>query len=137
MCPMRAVLLATASKYVSELNTFNSTSFSALHTPACVTHFITPTHRSSKSNEEFLELCRLSRSIFTTMLVVILDERRTIVDELTRKVMLHLKYVYWTTVDTHEAESITVLAMEDSCLLINAVFIFTDDLKHFIFEQGP
>ena len=129
MASTRDTLLATASNYISNFD-FDEDSFRAIRSPTCITHCITPSYRSSQTNEEILKLYPSLRTVFKATEVTVIDERHTIVEEATRKVVLNLRQTSETTVGPFENESLTILVMNEAGTLIDEVFIFLDSHRY-------
>ncbi|KZM20813.1 hypothetical protein ST47_g8052 [Ascochyta rabiei] len=134
MAPTRDTLLDTASKYIS-IETIDETSFRAIRTSTCITHCITPSFRSSHTNEEIIKRYPTLRTILKNIKFAVIDERHIIVDEATRKVVLNLRQTSETTVGPFENESVTILVMNRSGTLIDEIYIFLDSLRYIEFAN--
>jgi hypothetical protein len=129
MSPTRSKLLETASRYIS-IEEMNEASFRAIRTPTCITHCITPSQRSSHTNDEILEFYPTLRRVLRSTKLSIINEHLTIVEEATRKVSLNLRHTSDTTVGPFENESITILIMSESGDLIEEIYIFLDSTRY-------
>lgn len=129
MASTRDILLATASKYIS-LYSFDETDFRAIRTPNCITHCITPSCRSSQTNEDILKEYPRFRAIFLSTKIAVIDPSQTIIDELKRKVVLNLAHTSETTFGTVKNESITILTMDETGTLVDEISIFLDSLQY-------
>lgn len=94
-----------------------------------------PSYRSSQNNEEILEQYPSLRTIFKTIEIAVIDQHQTIVDELTRKVVLNLRHTSETTAGTFENESITILVMNEAGTLVDDISIFLDSLRYTEFQN--
>lgn len=129
MASTRDILLATASTYIS-LYSFDETDFRAIRTPNCITRCITPSCRSSQTNEEILKEYPSFRAIFLSIKIAVIDPSQTIIDEKKRKVVLNLAHTSETTFGTVKNESITILTMNETGTLVDEISIFLDSLQY-------
>jgi hypothetical protein len=129
MSPTRSKLLETASRYIS-IEEMDEASFRAIRTPTCITHCITPSQRSSHTNDEILEFYPTLRRVLRSTKLSVINEHLTIVEEATRKVSLNLRHTSDTTVGPFENESITILIMSESGDLIEEIYIFLDSTRY-------
>jgi hypothetical protein len=129
MPPTRSKLLETASRYIS-IEDMDEASFRAIRTPTCITHCITPSQRSSHTNDEILEFYPTLRKVMNSTKLAVINEHLTIVEEATRKVVLNIRHTAETTVGPFENESITILIMSESGDLVEDIYIFLDSTRY-------
>jgi hypothetical protein len=125
----RSKLLETASRYIS-IEDMDEASFRAIRTPTCITHCITPSQRSSHTNDEILEFYPNLRKVLKSTKLAVINEHLTIVEEATRKVVLNLRHTSETTVGPFENESMTVLVVDENGGLIEEIYIFLDSKRY-------
>jgi hypothetical protein len=125
MSPTRFKLLETASRYISVVD-IDEASFRAVRTPNCITHNITPTKRSSQTNDEILAFYPKLRKVLSSYKLAVVNEHLTIVEEATRKVVLNLRMTSESTVGPVENENVTILVMNESGDLVEEIFVFLD-----------
>jgi hypothetical protein len=129
MPPTRSKLLETASRYIS-IEDMDEASLRAIRTPTCITHCITPSQRSSHTNDEIVEFYPTLRKVMNSTKLAVINEHLTIVEEATRKVVLNLRHTAETTVGPFKNESITILIMSESGDLVEEIYIFLDSTRY-------
>jgi hypothetical protein len=123
---IRERLLATVSRYISAYNEFDPSAMKTVRTVSCLTHGIAPTCKFTQSVEEHTKHMMLSRGVFRSVNASIVDDGTTVVDEVSRKVVVKVKIRCQTTVGPYENEAMFIMAMDEEGALVDEIFQFLD-----------
>ncbi|KAL3436172.1 hypothetical protein BDV09DRAFT_194298 [Aspergillus tetrazonus] len=126
---IRERLLATVSQYIAAYNEFDPSATKTVRTPTCLTHGIAPTCKFIQSMEEHTRHMMLSRGVFRSVNVSIVDNSTTVVDEVSRRVVVKVKIRCETTVGPYENEAMFIMAMNEEETLVDEIFQFLDTAR--------
>lgn len=100
-----------------------------VRTPTCLSHGIAPTCKFTQSVEEHTRHMMLSRGVFRSVNASIVDDDTTVVDEVSRHVVVKVKIRCETTVGPYENEAIFIMAMDEEGALVDGIFQFLDTAR--------
>ncbi|KAI1469287.1 uncharacterized protein F4812DRAFT_324679 [Daldinia caldariorum] len=127
--PSREQLLQTAKLFIEAFNEFTPESVIRYCSPTCRHRIAPDTLKSApQSNAEYAELIATMNTVMPAIHLRIVDEGEPIVDEVTRKAVLHLKSRSETAVDLYENEYVWILTMSEDGKSVDDVLEFVDSL---------
>ncbi|KAI1659482.1 hypothetical protein F4813DRAFT_353113 [Daldinia decipiens] len=127
--PSREQLLETAKLFIEAFNEFTPESVVRYRSPTCK-HRLLPASLNSppQSNAEFAGFIAALNAIMPTFHLRIVDGGEPVVDEVTRKVVLHLKSRSETAIGPYENEYVWILTLSKDGKLVDDILEFADSL---------
>ncbi|CEL11263.1 ausJ [Aspergillus calidoustus] len=130
MTTTRHRLLATASRFVTTLESLDVDAMLAVRSPTCLHHMCLPSFRNySITNDQTREAFPQWKATITKYQFGILDDSQTLVDEQARKVMIRAKTAAETTVGDYNNEYVFILRMTEDCDTVDEIWEFYDSLR--------
>ncbi|KAF3059433.1 putative dihydroxyacetone synthase protein [Daldinia childiae] len=127
--PSRGQLLGTVKLFIEAFNEFTPESVVRYRSPTCMHRLVPATLNSPpQSNTEYAGLIAALTTVMPTFHLRIVDGGEPVVDEVTRKVVLHLKSRSDTAVGLYENEYIWILTLSKDGKLVDDILEFADSL---------
>ncbi|KAI1474295.1 hypothetical protein F4774DRAFT_401250 [Daldinia eschscholtzii] len=134
--PLREQLLQTTKLFIEAFNEFTPESVVRYRSPGCKHKIVPDTLKSApQSNDEYAALIAAMGTVMPEFKLRFVDGGEPVVDEVNRKVVLHLKSRSETAVGLYENEYVWILTLSEDGKLIDDIVEFADSL--YTNEQLP
>ncbi|KAI8963432.1 hypothetical protein F5Y11DRAFT_145668 [Daldinia sp. FL1419] len=127
--PSREQLLHTTKLFVEAFNEFTPESVVRYRSPACTHRLVPATLKSPpQTNAEYAGLISALTAVMSTFRLELVDGVEPVVDQVTRKVVLHLKSRSDTAIGLYENEYVWILTLSEDGKLVDDILEFADSL---------
>ncbi|KAI2463701.1 hypothetical protein F4781DRAFT_108250 [Annulohypoxylon bovei var. microspora] len=129
MAPSREQLLKTTNLFLEAFNEFTPDSVVRFRSSSCRQRLLPATLKSPpQNNAEYAKLVSALQPLIPSFRISVVEGEEPAVDEVTRKVTLHLKSHSDTTIGLYQNESIWIITFNQDGTEIDDILEFADSL---------
>ncbi|KAI1136523.1 hypothetical protein F5Y05DRAFT_391568 [Hypoxylon sp. FL0543] len=127
--PSREQLLKTANLFIEAFNEFTPESVVRYRSPTCLHHLLPDTLKSpARTNDEYAKFIAAVQPVAQGFKLRIVEGTEPVVDEVSRKVVFHLKSHSNTTEGLYQNEYVWTLTISQDGTSVDDVVEFADSL---------